>query len=94
MTAFFKRPDFTRMKKGQMMRWIVADCLHAGKITLAWAMAIKTLAVILDRQVDLSDILIFAAAMFGGELIVTALKRIFAKERPAADGGGEEGGEL
>lgn len=72
-------------KKGQMARELVYCCLRWLKITLVWAMAITTAALILDRSVNLSDILIFAAAAFGGELLMLLAKRVFAKPTDKLD---------
>lgn len=73
-----------RKTKGRMARELVYYCIYALTLTLAWAVVIKTVAVILDRPSDLSDVLIFAAA-FGGELLLLLCKRVFAK--PNDDGG-------
>ena len=70
----------SRLTKGQMARQLVYFCLRTLLGTLLWAMAVKTVAVILDRSVDLSDILTFAGAAFGGELLLLLLKRVFAKK--------------
>lgn len=74
-----------RKTKGLMARELVYYCIYALTLTLAWAVVIKTVAVILDRPSDLSDVLIFAAAAFGGELLLLLCKRVFAK--PNDDGG-------
>lgn len=68
-----------------MARELVYYCIYALTLTLAWAVVIKTVAVILDRPSDLSDVLTFAAAAFGGELLLLLCKRVFAK--PNDDGG-------
>nr|UWG84679.1 MAG: hypothetical protein [Bacteriophage sp.]DAF17091.1 MAG TPA: hypothetical protein [Caudoviricetes sp.]DAG67039.1 MAG TPA: hypothetical protein [Caudoviricetes sp.] len=78
-----KKPQ--RKTKGRMARELVYYCIYALTLTLAWAVVIKTVAVILDRPSDLSDVLIFAAAAFGGELLLLLCKRVFAK--PNDDGG-------
>ena len=78
-----KKPQ--RKTKGRMARELVYYCISALTLTLAWAVVIKTVAVILDRPSDLSDVLIFAAAAFGGELLLLLCKRVFAK--PNDDGG-------
>lgn len=70
----------SRLTKGQMARQLVYFCLRVLLGVLLWAMAVKTVAVILDRSVDLSDILTFAGAAFGGELLLLLLKRVFAKK--------------
>lgn len=68
-----------RKKKGQMARELVYFCIKCLAITLLWAAVIKTAALFMDRAVDLSDILTFAAAAFGGELLLLLCKRVFAK---------------
>jgi len=70
----------SRLTKGKMARQLVYFCLRTLLGTLIWAMAVKTVAVILDRSVDLSDILGFAGLAFGGELLLLLLKRVFAKK--------------
>ncbi len=69
-----------RWAKGEMARTIVLYCIRALTLTLIWAAVLKTAGVILDRAVELSDVLTFAAAAFGGELLLLAFKRIFAKK--------------
>ena len=53
-----------------------------------WAMILKTAAVLLDRTCDLSDVLVFAGAAFGGELLLLLLKRVFAKPSDTNDENG------
>lgn len=74
-----------RKTKGRMARELVYYCIYALSLTLAWAVILKTVAVMLDRPSDLSDVLGFAAAAFGGELLLLLCKRVFAK--PNDDGG-------
>ena len=62
-----------------MARQLVYYCLRRLSLILFWAAAMKTAALILDRVVDLSDILLFASGVFGGELLMLLCKRIFAK---------------
>ena len=57
-----KKPQ--RKTKGRMARELVYYCIYALTLTLTWAVVVKTVAVILDRPSDLSDVLIFAAALF------------------------------
>lgn len=64
-----------KSKKGQMARRIVYFCLGVLFVTTVWAMILKSI----DRSVDLSDVLVFVGAWAGGELLLTMLKRIFAK---------------
>ena len=72
-----KKPQ--RKTKGRMARELVFYCIYALTLTLAWAVIIKTLAIFTDHPDDLSDVLIFAAAAFGGELLLLLCKRVFAK---------------
>ena len=78
-----KKPK--RKTKGRMARELVYYCIYALTLTLAWAIITKTVAVFTDHASDLSDVLIFAAAAFGGELLLLLCKRVFAK--PNDDGG-------
>ena len=47
---------------------------------LLWAAMVKTAALVMDRDIDLSDILTYAGAAFGGELLMLLAKRVFAKK--------------
>ena len=69
-----------KWKKGEMSRTIVIFCVNVLTITLAWAIIMKTLAAVFGWMVELSDVLTFATAAFGGELLLLAFKRIFAKD--------------
>lgn len=62
-----------------MARELVYYCIKCLSLTLLWAAVIKTAALFMDRAIDLSDILTFAAAAFGGELLLLLFKRVFAK---------------
>lgn len=75
----FKR----RWTKGQMARTLVLYCVRAITLIAVWAVALKTYAVIKWGETsgsDLSDVLGFAGAAFGGELLLLAFKRVFAKK--------------
>lgn len=74
------RLDKRRWSKGEMSRTIVVYCIRVMTVTLFWAGLLKTLGAIFVWTVDLSDVLTFAAATFGGELLLLAFKRIFAKK--------------
>jgi hypothetical protein len=51
-----------------------------------WAMVLKTVALFnAQMTVDVSDVLTFTAAAFGGELLLLAFKRIFAKPNEKED---------
>ena len=70
------------MKKGKMARRLVYFCVSALTFVLLWAMVIKTVALFIPQvTVDLTDVLTFTAAAFGGELLLLAFKRIFAKPK-------------
>lgn len=75
----FKR----RWTKGQMARTLVLYCVRAITLMAIWAACLKTYAVIKWGETngcDLSDVLGFAGAAFGGELLLLAFKRVFAKK--------------
>lgn len=70
------------MKKGKMARRLVYFCVSVLTFTLIWAMVIKTVALFMPQiSVDLTDVLTYAGAAFGGELLLLAFKRIFAKPK-------------
>lgn len=75
-----------RKTKGRMARELVYYCIYALTGVLVWAVIVKTIAVIADRPADLSDVLVYAAAAFGGELLLLLCKRVFAKNND--DNGG------
>ena len=68
-----------RWSKGEMSNTIVIFCIRILALVLAWAVVLKTLSAIFNWCVDLSDVLTFTAAAFGGELLLLAFKRVFAK---------------
>ena len=75
----FKR----RWTKGQMARTLVLYCVRAITLASIWAACLKTYAVIKWGETngcDLSDVLGFVGAAFGGELLLLAFKRVFAKK--------------
>ena len=77
----FKR----RWTKGQMSKTIVLYCIRAITLIAVWAVALKTYAVFKYGATDISDVLIFAATAFGGELLLLAFKRVFAKKNENPD---------
>ena len=80
----FKR----RWTKGQMARTLVLYCVRAITLMAIWAACLKTYAVIKWGETngcDLSDVLIFTATAFGGELLLLAFKRVFAKKNENPD---------
>ena len=71
-----------------MARTLVIYCVRAITLIAVWAVAVKTYAVIRWGETtgcDLSDVLIFAATAFGGELLLLAFKRVFAKKNENPD---------
>ena len=75
----FKR----RWRKSEMSKTIVLYCIKAITLIAVWAVALKTYAVIKWGETsgsDLSDVLVFAGAAFGGELLLLAFKRVFSKK--------------
>lgn len=69
-----------RWSKGEMSRTIVIYCMRTLSGVLMWAILLKTLGAAMGWTVDLSDVLTFAGGAFGGELLLLAFKRIFAKK--------------
>ena len=70
------------MKKGKMARRLVYYCVSVLTFVLIWAMVLKTVAFFNSHiVVDVSDVLTFAGAAFGGELLLIAFKRVFAKPK-------------
>ncbi len=69
-----------KWNKGQLARTLVIYCVRALTIVSVWAICIKTYAVFKWGATDISDVLIFVASAFGGELLLLAFKRIFAKK--------------
>lgn len=61
--------------KGMMARRLVYYCIVVLTLTGIWAAVLKTV----DHTVDASDVLTFIGAAFGGELLLLAFKRVFAK---------------
>ena len=72
----FKR----RWRKSEMSKTIVLYCIKAITLIAVWAVAVKTYAVFKWGATDISDVLIFTATAFGGELLLLAFKRVFAKK--------------
>ena len=77
-----------RWTKGQMARTLVLYCVRAITLASIWAACLKTYAVIKWGETsgcDLSDVLGFVGAAFGGELLLLAFKRVFAKKNENID---------
>lgn len=65
--------------KGKMARRLVVYCIFILTIAAIWSMALETIAVIHQVDVDQSEVLVFIGGAFGGELLMLLMKRIFAK---------------
>ena len=74
-----------RWRKSEMARTLVLYCVRAITLIAIWAVCIKTYAVFKYGATDISDVLIFAATAFGGELLLLAFKRVFAKKNENPD---------
>ena len=76
-----------RWRKSEMARTLVIYCVRAITLIAIWAACLKTYAVIRGETTgcDLSDVLIFTATAFGGELLLLAFKRVFAKKNENPD---------
>lgn len=64
-----------RRTKGKMARQLVYYCVSVLTVAAIWATVVKTIT----PGADLSDVLTFIAAAFGGELLMLLCKRVFAK---------------
>ena len=77
-----------RWRKSEMARTLVIYCVRAITLIAIWAACLKTYAVIRWGETTgcyLSDVLIFTATAFGGELLLLAFKRVFAKKNENPD---------
>ena len=83
----------SKQTKGLMARGLVYYCITALSITLVWALVLKTLSIFTDVSMDLSDVLTYAASVFGGELLMLLCKRIFAKPKSQETEGDENNGQ-
>lgn len=76
-----------RWSRGELSRTLVLYCVRVMTITLFWAGALKTAGAVFGWVVELTDVLTFAGGTFGGELLLLAFKRIFAKPNDNENGG-------
>ena len=65
-------------KKGRMARGLVYYCIGFLTVSAIWAAIITTLSAVRGWTIDLSAVLTFIGAAFGGELLLLC-KRVFAK---------------
>lgn len=75
-----KLQNKSKWSKGEMARTIVIYCIKALTYVLMWAIILSTIATIFSLVIDISAVLNFAALTFGGELLLLAFKRVFAKK--------------
>ena len=74
-----KPKRLTEAQKGQMARRLVYYCIFILSAVTVWALVIKTIGARAGNAADLSDVLTFTGAVFGGELLMLLVKRIFTK---------------
>lgn len=67
----------SQQKKGRMARVLVWYCVAILTAAAVWAAILKTR----DPTAELSDVLTFIGAAFGGELLLLLVKRVFAKDK-------------
>ena len=67
-------------KKGEMSRTIVLYSIKIMTAVLLWGMIVTTVAPVLHAVIDISPVMNFTAVTFGGELILLAFKRVYAKK--------------
>lgn len=70
----------SKWSKGEMARTIVVYCIKIMTYVLIWSVALTTAAAIFNLTIDLTPVLNFTAITFGGELVLLAFKRVFAKK--------------
>lgn len=66
-------------RKGAFSKALVLYCVRVMTWVLVWAIAFKCICTAFGICADISDVLGFAGAFFGGELILLAFKRICCK---------------
>ena len=70
----------SKWSKGELARTLVIYCIKVMTYVLIWSVVLTTVAVIFNRAIDLTPVLNFTAITFGGELVLLAFKRVFAKK--------------
>ena len=74
-----------RWSKGQMARTLVIYCVRAITLIAIWPPPPPPPPPPQWGATDISDVLIFTATAFGGELLLLAFKRVFAKKNENPD---------
>lgn len=67
------------MKQGKMARRLVYYCIGVLTVSAIWAAVITTVAAVQGWMIDLSAVLTFIGAAFGGELLFLLVKRVYAR---------------
>ena len=70
----------SKWSKGEMARTVAIYCIKVMTYVLIWSVVLTTVAVIFNRTIDLTPVLNFTSITFGGELVLLAFKRVFAKK--------------
>ena len=79
-----------KWRKGELSKTLVIYCVRVMTWVLVWAVAFKCVCAVFSFTADISDVLGFAGAFFGGELILLAFKRICCKKEKENEGNCEE----
>lgn len=66
-----------REQKGRMSRQLVCFCVGMLTAAAIWGGVLKSIS----PEADLTDVLTFVGAAFGGELLLLLCKRVFAKDK-------------
>lgn len=64
-----------------MSRTLVCYCIGVLTVTAVWGAVLKSTS----PEADLSDVLTFVGAAFGGELLLLLCKRVFAKDKESEE---------
>ena len=72
-------------RKGAMARRLVCFCIVVLTVTAIWAVAMLTVSAYEGWSIDMSAVLTYIGAAFGGELLLLAFKRVFAKPNSEED---------
>lgn len=76
-----KGKHLKRPEKGAMARRLVCYCVAVLTAAAVWAAVVKTRT----PTADLTDVLTFVGAAFGGELLLLLVKRVAAKPTKEED---------
>ena len=79
-------------KQGKMARRLVYYCIGVLTATALWAAVITTMAAVQGWIIDLSAVLTFVGAAFGGELLFLLVKRVYARPQDQSTTTDDDGG--